>query len=167
MCVCKCKAKQPRFVQAAARNHTRLARSFCVLQPRDGFGARVRRHGRPLESAPLSRRQDGLARADDRRLAVDVLALDTRGRRCRLDAVVDGAAARVIIDDDGPGIAPEQRDAVFQPFVRLEDSRNRTTGGTGLGLAIVKKVMDRHGARMTLTDSPSGGLRVIVELDLA
>lgn len=87
--------------------------------------------------------------------------------RVSTERTEDGAAARVIIDDDGPGIAPEQRDAVFQPFVRLEDSRNRKTGGTGLGLAIVKKVMDRHGARMTLTDSPSGGLRVIVELDLA
>ena len=87
--------------------------------------------------------------------------------RVSTERTEDGTAARVIIDDDGPGIAPEQRDAVFQPFVRLEDSRNRKTGGTGLGLAIVKKVMDRHGARMTLTDSPSGGLRVIVELDLA
>ncbi len=79
----------------------------------------------------------------------------------------DDGRARVIIDDDGPGIPEDQRQAVFQPFVRLEDSRNRMTGGTGLGLAIVKKVMDRHGADLTLSRAPSGGLRVIVDLDLA
>lgn len=79
----------------------------------------------------------------------------------------DDGRARVIIDDDGPGIPADQRDAVFQPFVRLEDSRNRKTGGTGLGLAIVKKVMDRHGADITLHGAPGGGLRVVVELDLA
>ena len=74
---------------------------------------------------------------------------------------------RVIIDDDGPGIPADKRDSVFQPFVRLEDSRNRLTGGTGLGLAIVKKVMDRHKADVTLHEAPSGGLRVVVEMDLA
>lgn len=79
----------------------------------------------------------------------------------------DDGRARVIIDDDGPGIPADQRQAVFQPFVRLEDSRNRKTGGTGLGLAIVKKVMDRHGADLTLSEAPGGGLRVVVELDLA
>ena len=79
----------------------------------------------------------------------------------------DSGRVRVIIDDDGPGIAEDQREAVFQPFVRLEDSRNRMTGGTGLGLAIVKKVMDRHKADISLHESPSGGLRVVVEMDLA
>ena len=71
------------------------------------------------------------------------------------------------VDDDGPGIAEEERDRVFRPFVRLEDSRNRKTGGTGLGLAIVKKVMDRHGATIRLDEAPGGGLRVMVEMDLA
>ena len=71
------------------------------------------------------------------------------------------------IDDDGPGIAADQRDRVFRPFVRLEDSRNRKTGGTGLGLAIVKKVMDRHSAEVRLDSAPGGGLRVMVDMDLA
>ena len=79
----------------------------------------------------------------------------------------ENGRVRVIIDDDGPGIPAEQRESVFQPFVRLEDSRNRKTGGTGLGLAIVKKVMDRHGADISLDQAPSGGLRVVVEMDLA
>jgi two-component system, OmpR family, osmolarity sensor histidine kinase EnvZ len=68
----------------------------------------------------------------------------------------------VAIDDDGPGIAPEAREAVFQPFFRLETSRSRTTGGSGLGLAIVKQIVDAHGARIALATSPEGGLRVTV-----
>lgn len=90
------------------------------------------------------------------------------GQRSRVmtERTEDGRA-RVIIDDDGPGIPADQRQAVFQPFVRLEDSRNRMTGGTGLGLAIVKKVMDRHSADLTLSEAPGGGLRVIVEIDFA
>ena len=86
--------------------------------------------------------------------------------RVSTERTEDGRA-RVIIDDDGPGIPADKRDSVFQPFVRLEDSRNRLTGGTGLGLAIVKKVMDRHKADVTLHEAPSGGLRVVVEMDLA
>ena len=86
--------------------------------------------------------------------------------RVSTERTEDGRA-RVIIDDDGPGIPAEKRDSVFQPFVRLEDSRNRSTGGTGLGLAIVKKVMDRHKADISLHEAPGGGLRVVVEMDLA
>jgi two-component system, OmpR family, osmolarity sensor histidine kinase EnvZ len=70
--------------------------------------------------------------------------------------------AVVAIDDDGPGIPPEAREAVFQPFFRLETSRSRATGGSGLGLAIVKQIADAHGARLVLATSPEGGLRVTV-----
>ena len=91
------------------------------------------------------------------------------GLRARVstERLTDEGRVRVTIDDDGPGIAEEERDRVFRPFVRLEDSRNRKTGGTGLGLAIVKKVMDRHGATIRLDEAPGGGLRVMVEMDLA
>ncbi|MEC8154117.1 MAG: ATP-binding protein, partial [Pseudomonadota bacterium] len=89
------------------------------------------------------------------------------GLRARVstERLPDKGRLRVTIDDDGPGIAEEERDRVFRPFVRLEDSRNRKTGGTGLGLAIVKKVMDRHGATIRLDEAPGGGLRVMVEMD--
>jgi two-component system osmolarity sensor histidine kinase EnvZ len=72
----------------------------------------------------------------------------------------DGAV--VTIDDDGPGIPAQAHAVVFEPFVRLETSRSRSTGGSGLGLAIVKQIVDAHGARIALSTSPEGGLRVTV-----
>jgi len=70
----------------------------------------------------------------------------------------------VIVDDDGPGIAPEQREEVFKPFVRLDDARNQDATGTGLGLAIARDIARSHGGDITLDDSPLGGLRVIVRV---
>ena len=65
----------------------------------------------------------------------------------------------ILVDDDGPGIPEEQREEVFKPFVRLEDSRNPDTGGTGLGLSISRDVARSHGGELTLAESPLGGLR--------
>lgn len=76
------------------------------------------------------------------------------------------AWAAIIIDDDGPGIPPENYDDVFKPFHRLETSRSRKTGGIGLGMAIAQDVILGHGGRVMLDRSPMGGLRVIVHLPL-
>ena len=70
--------------------------------------------------------------------------------------------ATVYIDDDGPGIPEHARASVFDPFFRLDASRSRSTGGSGLGLAIVKQIADAHGARISLGNSPEGGLRAMV-----
>jgi two-component system osmolarity sensor histidine kinase EnvZ len=70
----------------------------------------------------------------------------------------------ILIDDDGPGIPPEQRDAVFRPFFRLDPSRNLATGGVGLGLTIARDVARGHGGDLTLEGSPQGGLRARVHL---
>lgn len=72
----------------------------------------------------------------------------------------------IIIDDNGPGIPADKREDVFKAFYRLEDSRNPDTGGTGLGLAIAKDIANAHGGKLTLDDSPTGGLRVILNLPL-
>lgn len=69
-----------------------------------------------------------------------------------------------LIDDDGPGIPEEQREAAFQPFMRLDPSRNPATGGTGLGLTIAQDIVNSHGGRIWLEDSPLGGLRVRIRL---
>jgi signal transduction histidine kinase len=68
------------------------------------------------------------------------------------------------VDDDGPGIPMESRDAVFERFSRLDDSRQRLTGGTGLGLAIVRDIVSRHEGMVTIGDSPLGGARVTITL---
>lgn len=70
----------------------------------------------------------------------------------------------VVVDDNGPGIPTEDRARVFEPFVRLEGSRNEDTGGTGLGLTLVKAIAEGHGGRVVLEDRPGGGLRACLRL---
>jgi signal transduction histidine kinase len=66
----------------------------------------------------------------------------------------------ITIDDDGPGIAPENIKDVFKPFFRLEGSRSRETGGTGLGLSIARSAFRSHGGDVTIRNRAEGGLRV-------
>lgn len=73
----------------------------------------------------------------------------------------------VMVDDNGPGIPEEKREDAFQPFTRLDSSRNSDRGGVGLGLAIVRDIVTGHGGMVTLDSSPSGGLRVCCWLPLA
>jgi two-component system osmolarity sensor histidine kinase EnvZ len=68
----------------------------------------------------------------------------------------------ITVDDDGPGIPPEEREAVFRPFYRLDSGRNVDTGGTGLGLAIARDIAISHGGDIVLADSPLGGLRAVL-----
>jgi signal transduction histidine kinase len=78
-----------------------------------------------------------------------------------------GQHATLIIDDDGPGIAPQDRDRVFGRFVRLDANRSRSAGGAGLGLAIVREIVAAHHGSVSITDRPGGGARVTVQLPLA
>jgi len=63
------------------------------------------------------------------------------------------------VEDDGPGIAPEARQQVFEPFVRLDPSRDRATGGCGLGLAIVHSIAQALGGVVSCDASDLGGAR--------
>jgi two-component system sensor histidine kinase RstB len=67
--------------------------------------------------------------------------------------------ATLLVDDDGPGIAPEERARVFEPFVRLDPSRDRATGGCGLGLAIVHSIGLAMSGEVICDASPLGGAR--------
>lgn len=76
----------------------------------------------------------------------------------------DNDVIEILVDDDGPGIPPEEREEVFQPFYRLDSSRNLETGGTGLGLTIAKDVIRSHGGELRLEESPEGGVRARLRL---
>ena len=67
--------------------------------------------------------------------------------------------ATLVVEDDGPGIAPEDWENVFEPFVRLDPSRDRATGGCGLGLAIVYSIAQAMGGTVSCGKSELGGAR--------
>jgi signal transduction histidine kinase len=76
----------------------------------------------------------------------------------------ESPAVQLRIDDDGPGIPPEELERVFQPFHRVEVSRNRETGGMGLGLPIARNILRAHGGDVTLENRREGGARATVLL---
>ena len=71
---------------------------------------------------------------------------------------------RFAVEDDGPGIAADQRERVFDRFHRTDAARDRATGGAGLGLAIVRAIAEAHGGSVAAGQSPEGGARLELEL---
>ena len=86
------------------------------------------------------------------------------GKRAEAAIAAAANAIEITIDDDGPGIPEAELPRVFQPFYRVEESRNRDTGGTGLGLAIAQSIVQAHGGELTLANRPGGGLRASIRL---
>ena len=91
------------------------------------------------------------------------------------NAVKYGKSAEVVVQDDereleivirdhGPGIPDDQLERVFEPFYRLEESRNRDSGGTGLGLTIARGIAESHGGRLVLANHAAGGLEARLTL---
>lgn len=87
------------------------------------------------------------------------------GAQVRLEA--EAGDARVIIEDDGPGIPDELIPRVFEPFFRVNPGRTQTTKGAGLGLAIAKEIIERFADSIEIGNRPEGGLRQVVRLRLA
>jgi signal transduction histidine kinase len=85
------------------------------------------------------------------------------GGRARI-LVRDGTHLTISVCDEGPGIPAEELEKVFEPFYRLESSRNRDTGGTGLGLSIARDVAQAHGGSLVLGNRPEGGLEARLSL---
>lgn len=83
---------------------------------------------------------------------------------CREVLGSTGRLIRISVSDDGPGIAPADRERVFGRFVRLGKDRGRATGGTGLGLAVVQGIVERHGGRVYFSDPEIGGATAVMEL---
>jgi signal transduction histidine kinase len=89
------------------------------------------------------------------------------GERARVALRRGGDGIEITVDDDGSGIPEAEFEHVFQPFVRLEGSRNRATGGVGLGLSIARTVARNHGGDITLANRAGGGLRATIVLPAA
>ncbi|MGK7870395.1 ATP-binding protein [Falsiroseomonas sp. E2-1-a20] len=86
------------------------------------------------------------------------------GGSARVSLDDQGRDLLVRIEDDGPGIPEADMQAVFEPFRRLETSRNRGTGGSGLGLTIARRAVEQHGGTLQLSNRPDGGLQALVHL---
>jgi two-component system, OmpR family, osmolarity sensor histidine kinase EnvZ len=131
----------------------------------EDVAATARREGGELAVAPadalvLPVRPNAL-----RRCLGNLLANARRyGRHVWVSSILLADAIDILVDDDGPGIPPADRERVFQPFVRLDASRNPSTGGVGLGLTIARDVARSHGGDVRLETSPHGGLRARIHL---
>ncbi|EMZ9767975.1 two-component system sensor histidine kinase RstB [Salmonella enterica] len=77
----------------------------------------------------------------------------------QVSLLLDGSQATLIVEDDGPGIEADARERVFEPFVRLDPSRDRATGGCGLGLAIVHSIALAMGGSVVCDESELGGAK--------
>jgi signal transduction histidine kinase len=99
-----------------------------------------------------------------RRLLTNLVANAVKfGTRAKI-IVEDGDALVIRVRDEGPGIPPEELERVFEPFYRVESSRNRDTGGTGLGLSIARDVAQAHGGSLVARNLPVKGLEVLLVL---
>ncbi|NMK49843.1 ATP-binding protein [Achromobacter sp. Bel] len=117
----------------------------CHVRP--GYPAHVELHPRYMSRALLNLVQNAVRYASQH---VEI----------ELKATADGY--ELLVDDDGAGIAEADRERVFEPFIRLDESRDRGTGGAGLGLAIVKRVAANHGGTIEIQHSPLGGARFVL-----
>ncbi len=88
------------------------------------------------------------------------------GKHAALAVREDGGMIFVDIDDDGPGIDPAMAESMFEPFMRAERSRSRSTGGSGLGLTISRAIARAHGGDVVLRNRAEGGLRATMSFKL-
>lgn len=86
------------------------------------------------------------------------------GQQARVSLAAGRDELRIVIADAGPGIPEDMFERVFEPFVRLEDSRSPDTGGIGLGLAIARSIVRGHGGDIVLHNRAAGGLEVTLTL---
>ena len=92
----------------------------------------------------------------------------THGVRARVSVNdANGSMARIVIEDDGPGIPPKLMHQVFEPFFRADPARRQDIPGAGLGMSIANEIVQRAGGRISIANGPSGGLVQVVELPKA
>ena len=90
----------------------------------------------------------------------------SHANKVMITSFVTNERLKIIVDDDGPGVPKPERENIFKPFYRIDNSRNLDKTGAGLGLSIVMDVVKSHGGRVEIDDCPLGGLRVIINLPI-
>jgi signal transduction histidine kinase len=128
--------------------------------------AGVRREGLTVDVSGVGAGRvvgDRAALAQVVRNLVDNAARHARTRVELHVGVADGWV-ELRVDDDGDGVPAEERERVFERFVRLDEARSRDAGGSGLGLAIVREIVSAHGGTSTARESSLGGASFVVRL---
>jgi signal transduction histidine kinase len=88
------------------------------------------------------------------------------GQTISVGSEIAGDRARVWVEDQGPGIPRDERQRVWEPYVRLNREAESATGGSGIGLSVVRELVTLHGGRTRAESAPGGGARVVIELPL-
>lgn len=117
----------------------------------------------PAPPATLRCRKLGLTRAI-RNLVENAIRY---GGGAEIQIAAEASGLRISVLDRGPGLPEAMLERVFEPFLRLEESRSRETGGAGLGLAIARAIARGHGGDISLANRPKGGLAATLHLPLA
>ncbi|WP_192562037.1 sensor histidine kinase [Pseudomonas gozinkensis] len=132
-----------------------LVESLCENAQDQGADVQVSGHCAPLQVQPMALRSCINNLMDNALRYAGQVHIELQDQREQL-------LIRVI--DHGPGIAADKREAVFEPFFRLEGSRNRNSGGVGLGMTIAREAAQRQGGQLTLAETPGGGLTAVIQL---
>ncbi len=132
----------------------------------EDLAAAVRREGTQLSlaAAPVEYVMPVRPNALRRCLGNLIANAGRHGSQVWISGIASDDGIDILVDDDGPGILPSERGRMFRPFIRLDASRNPSTGGVGLGLTIARDVARGHGGDVQLETSPQGGLRARVHL---
>jgi len=132
-----------------------LVESLCENAQDQGADVQVSGHCAPLQVQPMALRSCINNLMDNALRYAGQAHIELQDQREHL-------LIRVI--DHGPGIAADKREAVFEPFFRLEGSRNRNSGGVGLGMTIAREAAQRQGGQLNLEETPGGGLTAVIRL---
>jgi len=150
------------FARGQASEET--ARSDLVELARETVDAAVRQGGDIEFVADGSIESDIRAGTVKRSLANLISNALAFGKKARVTVRRAGSRVEIVVEDDGPGIPPDQYEEALKPFNRLDESRNQNRKGVGLGLAIARDVARNHGGDIRLGESDLGGLKAVISL---
>lgn len=147
------------------KSFTTVALSSVIAKVCDGRG-RVN----ILSSPPIDVRGDQrqIARAVTNLVDNALRHADSQVQVSTAQSSAECGRVRIVVEDDGPGVAEEQREIIFERFSRLDGARDRSSGGSGLGLALVRAIAQRHAGSIVVDRSPElGGARFVLTLGQA